>query len=666
MNVTELYRELKMTKDDFFPLVQSLGFDIGERAIKIDDRVATQIIEAIKQKRRTENKKSIFDSATPSADSSLAKETTGDEKILELPDQMTVKDFAQRMNKNVSDLIAILMKNGIMASINERLDYETAAIIAEDAGFHPQQSTEQKQNDPTITSPAEIIQQTLQQENADTMVPRPPVIVIMGHVDHGKTTLLDAIRQSHVAAGESGGITQHIGAYQVTQRGELLTFIDTPGHEAFTAMRARGARIADVAILVVAADDGVKPQTIEAIHILQEAKLPFVVAINKMDKPDADAARAKKELSELNVIPEEYGGNIVCVAVSAKLGTNINDLLDNVLLVTSVEGERLVANPNGHCVGTVIESHVDPHRGPIATMLVQNGTLNIGDIIQIGNIPGKIRAMCDWQAENISTATPSTPVQILGLKKAPTVGDIFEVVANKKMLKQQVKEYDSFSFLKTQHRQHHEDRQEKKKLALIVRADKLGSLEAITASLQNITHHEVKIDIVHKGLGSITESDIALAENSGALVFGFHVTQSSGAEKYARDHNVRVQTFAVIYQLLDVAKEELTRLLSRKITFEKIGSLRVLQIFRKTPAHIILGGRVEDGRIVKGSPLKLLRGSQQIGEGVLSQLQKDKKNIGEVTSGSECGLRIDTEAVLQDGDTVEVYEERESEQTFSS
>lgn len=660
MNVTELYRELKMTKEDFFPLVQSLGFDIGDRAIKIDDRVATQIIEAIKRKRRDENKRSIFDDATVAKTADTP--TTEEKKTVLLPDGITVKTFAEKMGKNVSDLIAILMRNGIMASINETLDYETAAIIAEECGFQPQLSLEEATVHDHHDRSA-MVANILQKETPASLVTRPPVIVIMGHVDHGKTTLLDSIRESNVAAGESGGITQHIGAYQVTKNKQLLTFIDTPGHEAFTAMRSRGAHVADVAILVVAADDGVKPQTIEAIHILQEAKLPFVVAINKMDKPEADPSRVKKELSELNVIPEDYGGKIVCVEVSAKDGTNIDSLLDTVLLVASVEREHLVANPSGSCVGTIIEARMDKLRGPVATLLIQNGTLRIGDIVQIGNIPGKVRSLSDWQGNELSEAMPSTPVQVLGLKKTPIVGDMLEVVTNKKILKQRVKEYDSFSFLKRQEKKQEEGKG-KKKLALILRADKLGSLEAIVAALLNITHEEVKIDIVHKGLGSITESDIALAEDSSAVVFGFHVGQTAGAEKYSRDHNVHVQKFDIIYELLDAAKTELTQLLSKKRTYEKIGTLRVVQVFRKTAAHIIVGGRVAEGKIVNGAPLKLLRAGTIVGEGIVSQLQKDKKNVGEVLAGNECGVRIDTEALLQAGDIVEAYEAQDSAQTL--
>jgi translation initiation factor IF-2 len=658
MNVTELYRELKMTKDEFFALVQELGFDIGERAIKIDDAVAVKIIEAIREKRKRETKTSIFGEEKPTAEAEEAAAEGA--PPLALPDKITVKDFAEKLGKRVPDLMAILMQNGIMATINEQLDYETAAIIAEDQGYKPELSLAGADVE-RADDRSEAIEQALAAEEKKNLVARPPVVVIMGHVDHGKTTLLDTIRQTQVTAGEAGGITQHIGAYQVEQRGRTITFIDTPGHEAFTTMRSRGARVADIAILVVAADDGIKPQTIESIHILQEAEIPFVVAINKIDKPDADIDRVKKELSELNLVPEDYGGKTITVPVSAKQNQNIEELLDTVLLVTDLEKETIVANPQAPAVGTIIESHVDKHTGPVATVLVQNGTLKIGDIIQLGNIPGRVRAMKDWRGQNLKTVGPSVPAQVLGLKKAPIVGDILRVVSDKKILKQAVKEYESFAFLKSAGG---EEESGKKKLKIILRADKLGSLEAIVQSLQAIKHEEVGMDVMKKGLGAITENDIALAAASDAIVLGFSVSPTSGAQKFAKDEGVDIKTFEIIYELFDYAKAALEKLLAKEVTYQKIGSLKILKVFRREQTYTIAGGRVEDGKMLLRAPLKLLHNGKMVGEGVLSELQKDKKRTNEVTKGSECGMRIDTEAELQEGDIVEAYEAEEKTRTL--
>lgn len=660
MNVSELYRELKMTKDEFFPLVKELGFALGERAIKIDDRVAVKIIEAIRQKRKAENKKSIFAEETVRP---VEQEAVASDRVLEIPPTITVKAFADVLKKRVADLIAVLMRNGIMATINETLDYETAAIIAEDMGFKPvaaqaQEPKEEQQNQ------RERVSGIIFDEEKECLVARPPVVVIMGHVDHGKTSLLDAIRDANVAKGESGGITQHIGAYQVERNGKHLTFIDTPGHEAFTSMRSRGARIADVAILVVAADDGIKPQTIESIHILQEAKLPFVVAINKIDKPEADIDRVKKELSELNLIPEDYGGKTICVPMSAKTQQNLPQLLDTLLLLAELDQDTIVANPNGATVGTIIESHVDKHTGPIATVLIQNGTLKIGDMVQIGNIPGKIRSMRNWKGESVKLASASFPVQLLGLKAAPVVGDVLQVVKDKKMLKNNIKSYDSFAFLKAKAQPEKTD-EDKARLPLIIRADKLGSLEAIIHSLESIQHDEVEMRVIHKGLGSVTESDVMMAKAARAHILGFHVSMTPGAGKIAQEEKVALEQFEIIYKLLDYVKAELQKLLKKELHYDKVGSLKVLAKFKTAAHHVIIGGRVEEGVMKHHALVKIMSKGKMIGEGVVAQLQKDKKNVGEVKAVAECGLRIDGDTTTVDvGDIIEAYEAREEERTL--
>lgn len=657
MNVSEMYRELKMTKDEFFTLVKELGFDIGERAIKVDDRVALKIIQEIKARKKAQHKQRIFALENTTVKEELKKSGGRDLKI---PDKITVKQLAEKADKRVADMIAILMRNGIMATINETLDYETAAIIAEDMGFTPSLSLEEADID-NPDERAEMVKDVIGKEK--NLESRPPVIVIMGHVDHGKTTLLDTIRHENVAGGESGGITQHIGAYQVVHNDRKITFIDTPGHEAFTTMRSRGARIADLAILVVAADDGVKPQTIEAIEILQKAELPFIVAINKIDKPGADIERVKRELAELNVVPEDYGGKVVCVPISAKQKLHIDDLLETVLLVADLDKEHIQANPEGETVASIIESHVDKHAGPVATLLVQNGTLRLGDIILIGNIPGRVRSMRDWNMKEVEEALPSTPVQVLGLKKAPIVGDVLKVVTDKKVLKQQVKTFDSFSFLTSQKKKSEEG--EKNKFTVILRADKLGSLEAIVQSLQGIQHEEVRVDILQKGLGNITENDIALARSTHAMILGFHVGITPAAEKFAVSEGVKFEIFEIIYKLIDLAKDEMSKLLSKEVVYTKIGSLKVLAVFKAGQKSVIFGGRVEDGVFRSQAPVKILRAGKMIGEGTIAQLQKNKKNVSEATSGSECGMRVEGDGDVQAGDIVECYESKEIDRTIA-
>jgi len=639
--------------------VNELGFDIGERAIKLDDAVAVKIIQAIKKKRKADNKRSIFEDEAK--EEIIVDSIAGDIKKIQLPDKITVKHLAELLEKRVPDVIAILMQNGIMATINETLDYDTVAIIVEDMGYTPELSLENAGIDNTDDRAAQI-EEALGKEAEADMVERPPVVVIMGHVDHGKTTLLDAIRKTNVTEGEAGGITQHIGAYQIERNGKQITFIDTPGHEAFTTMRSRGARVADIAILVVAADDGIKPQTIESIHILQEAKIPFAVAINKIDKPGADLNRVKKELSEVNLATEDYGGKTVAVGVSAKAGTNLDELLDAVLLLAEVETNGMKANPAGDVVGTIIESHVDKHTGPIATVLVQNGSLHRGDLVRVGNIPGRIRSLKDWQGLEMKVVGPSTPAQVLGLKNAPVVGDILRSVKDKKEMKDGVKSYDSFGFLKGRVKQ---DEDGKKKLTIIIRADKLGSLEAIVESLQAIQHKEVGIDFIQKGLGSITENDIHLASASGALVMGFHVGITNGALKFAKDEDISVHLHDIIYELIDLAKEELTKLLSAAKSFNKIGSLKILAVFRREQTYTVAGGRVQDGVMRLEAPVKILRAGKNIGEGIISELQQDKKKTREVKNATECGMKIQTEVEIQEDDIIEVYEIVETQRGLS-
>lgn len=652
MNVTEIIRELKMTKEEFFPLVAELGFDIGERAIKVDDRIAVKLIEAIKRRRKVQRHRSLF------AEEKKAEATTaasGSERILAVPDPITTKQFADLLNKPVTDVIAILMRNGIMATINENLDFETATIIAEDLGYTTTRVAATV--DTQAVAREEKLKSALGSDSATTLVVRPPVIVVMGHVDHGKTTLLDAIRKTNIAGEEAGGITQSIGAYQIEYKDQAITFIDTPGHEAFTAMRSRGANVADVAILVIAADDGIKPQTLEAIGILEKAQLPFVVAINKMDKPEADIERAKKQLSELNLIPEDWGGKTICVPVSAKANQHIDELLDMVLLVAALHQDKIRANPKRTAVGTIIESRIDKDAGPIATVLIQTGSLHIGDIVEVGDVVGKIKAMSSWRGEPVKQATPAMPVRFLGLKNAPVVGDILTVTTDSKALrKKSQKSYQTFAYLK--HKTETES-SGKQKLPIILKADTLGSLEAVAAALDKLQFKDVQLDIIKRGLGNFTEKDIDQAVGAKAQLLGFNVVLTAAAADYALGTQAKAETYSIIYKLLEYVERELEKLLPPEILYTKIGEVKILALFRSANKYTIVGGRVQSGSVCHKAICKLLRSGKQIGEATVDQLQSNKKDVAEVLNGNDCGIRLETTTPVQVGDSIAVYVKEE-------
>ncbi|MBU0671050.1 translation initiation factor IF-2 [Patescibacteria group bacterium] len=654
MNLTEVVRKLKMTKEEFFPLAKELGFDIGERAIKIDDRIAAKLEQAILEYKKSQNKKSLFAEEKITEE---AAEDLGDEKIIELGDQITVKEFSEKLDKNVSDVIAILMKNGIMATINENLDFDTATIIAEDVGYATIKVSEDKEKAAEQEKQEQKLEQIISEQKKGK-TPRPPVVVVMGHVDHGKTKTLDAIRKTNVVDSEAGGITQSIGAYQVKHNDQEITFIDTPGHEAFTAMRSRGANVADLAILVVAADDGVKPQTIEAIEIMEKAKLPFVVAINKIDKEGADQEKVKKELSELNLIPEDWGGKTICVPISAKKSEGIIDLLDMVLLVAEMEEANIVADPKRKAVGTIVESKIDKNAGPVATVLVQAGTLRVGDLVIVSGIPGKIKRMVNWMGEAIKVAPPSMPVRFLGLKNAPVVGDILQVTVDKKILKQKTKQYQSFGFLKMKK---NEKDKGKVSLPVVIKADTLGSLEAIVSSLNKLNYKEVELVIIQKALGNVTDKDIIQAESSNAHIIGFNVGLTPQAQDYSNSSPVPVKTYKIIYELIDYLKEELQKIVPPEIIYNEIGKLKVLKIFKAGDKSTILGGRVTKGKIKNNTLIKIIREEKQIGEGKITQLQHNKKNVDEVGTETECGLKLESGTTIKENDIFEIYVTEEKE-----
>ncbi|MBU0612392.1 translation initiation factor IF-2 [Patescibacteria group bacterium] len=589
---------------------------------------------------------------------------TAEKKEISIPEQIVIKELAEKMNLPVTDLIAELMKNGIMSSMNERIDFDTAGIIAEDLGFEVKKVEEEENGQ---KEDLRILEAALEED--EEAEERPPVVVVMGHVDHGKTKLLDAIRETNIVDDEAGGITQSIGAYQIEDKGKLITLIDTPGHEAFSAMRGRGARVADIAILVVAADDGVKPQTIEAHKIIKDAKLPFVVAINKIDKSEANIEKVKKELTELGIVPEEWGGRTVFAEISAKEKRGISGLLDMVLLVAEMEKKNIVANPKREAVGTIIESHIDKGAGPQATVLIQTGTLKEGDNIIVGNIYGKVKALKDWRGDIVSIAKPSKPVQILGLKGAPKVGDILHTTKNQAEIKSLIKKQKEISYHKevdqriTQKSSNGENDDDNEKenvvqeLNVILKTDTLGSQEAIIESLNKLKHPEVRVVITSKGLGNITEKDIIQTDSADAFLIGFNVILTSQAQEIQRDRQANLNLYTIIYELIDFVKNELEKMLAPEYIQTDLGKVEILAIFKTEKEGQIVGGKVKQGKIENNTKVSIMRNNEKIGSGHIVQLQSEKKNAKEVSKDSECGMKIETHAVIQEGDIIEVYSE---------
>jgi len=651
MNLTELARVLRINPQELRDLLPQLGFAIGQKAIKVDNNTAKKIIKDWPFLRRQWEQKKMA-AAIKKQDEVLPKEI----KPIAVPPYITVRALAELAGIPVNRVLAELMKNGVFTSINEKIDYDTVAIIGDNLhlAVKPAEATalgDDKKEDKKL---ADI----LAGEAIGDMKDRPPVIVVMGHVDHGKTKLLDSIRKTDVVAGEAGGITQHIGAYQVTRKGRVLTFIDTPGHEAFTAMRSRGAKVADIAILVVAADDGVKPQTVEAYRIIEAAKIPYLVAINKIDKPAADVNRTKQELStQLNIAPEDWGGKIVCAPISAKEGTGIEDLLDMVLLVAETESTSLKANPLADAAGTVIESNLDKTAGPLATILVQNGTLHVGDQLCFNDIVyGKVKALKNFHGEDIKAATPSTPAKVLGLKISPAVGDILtvgegtKVKANKMKTSAQPLAPAVVS---------NEDAPEDKTPAVnvVIKTDFLGSAEAIEESLMKLNNEKVKVKIISKGLGYITEGDVVRAESSGAKIIGFNVRVSPAIEVMVREKKVTVKIYSVIYELIKYIKEEMQLLVKPEINRVDLGRLKVLAIFRTETSSQIVGGKVLDGVVKNNTLVEIRRGDNFIATGRLTRLQTGKQDVEQADKDQEAGLKYEGKPVIEVGDILQIYRE---------
>lgn len=581
-----------------------------------------------------------------------------------LPASVTVKKLAELLNVPVATLITELMKNGILATINEEIDFETASIIAADLGFEAEAGEEEgAEGVLSLEAVNKIVAE--EKTSGKNLSPRAPVVTILGHVDHGKTTLLDTIRRASVAAGEAGGITQHISAYQVKRHKKPITFVDTPGHEAFAAMRKRGLSIADIAILVVAADDGVRPQTKEVIAYIKERRLPVIVAINKIDKPEANPERVKQELAENGILFEGWGGDTLSVEISAKQNINIDKLLESILLLAEVEDFRADHKRDGLAI--VLESHLDPQKGPIATALVRTGELKVGQDVVAGAAFGRIRKIEDFAGRNLESAGPSVPATLYGFNSTPQVNDVVQVVSGKSLarlkskqalLKDAPKGSTSSSTIQS------EEASEMKKLSLILKADVQGSLEAIEQILDTIESDEVSLDLIASGVGSVTESDVRLAESAGALILGFNTDATPVAKRLAEKSSVAIERYNIIYKLVEAVKDKLSALLPPEIVRTDSGRLEVLAVFKTGKRDMIVGGRVSEGKMLRGSQIEVVRNGESLGSGRMANLQQNKQNVDEVGQGNECGVVFEGGIKIAVGDFLVAYKEEERRRTL--
>ena len=570
-----------------------------------------------------------------------------------IPDEINVGELASRMKKTAGEVIKQLIKLGVFASVSDVIDYDTAALVAMELGCKVEKEV-------VVTVEERLIDDHEDAENE--LVSRAPVVVVMGHVDHGKTSLLDYIRHANVASGEAGGITQHIGAYTVEINGSPITFLDTPGHEAFTSMRARGAMVTDIAILVVAADDGIMPQTIESINHAKAAGIPLVVAINKMDTVGANPERIKQQLTEYDIVPEEWGGDTIVCPISAKTGMGIDNLLENLVILAEVQ--ELKANPNRAAKGAVIEARLDKGRGPIMTVLVQNGTLKLGDIIIAGTAVGRVRTMINDKGMRITEAGPSVPVEISGMSEVPSAGDTFNAVADERMARELVEERkiqqknaafgankkvsleDLFSQIQAG---------EMKTLNIIVKADVQGSAEAVKASLEKITNEEVRVKVIHSGVGAINESDVMLAATSGAIIVGFNVRPDNAARDNAARSNVDMRMYRVIYDCINEIEAAMKGMLAPKFKEVVIGHAEVRETYKVSKVGTVTGCYVTDGKIQRGCSVRVLRDNVVVHEGELASLRRFKDDVKEVASGYECGMQVEKFNDIKVGDVIECF-----------
>ena len=585
---------------------------------------------------------------------------TSEQKKIELSESITVRELAQSMEASPIDVIKILMSNGVMANINQLIDFDTAAIVAAEMGFEAEMAKpEEAEEEDTTEIP--YWRQLLANETPQKLKQRAPVVTILGHVDHGKTTLLDAIRHTEVASGEAGGITQHIGAYQVEHNKQKITFLDTPGHAAFSAMRARGAQGADIVVLVVAANDGVMPQTKEAIAHAKAAKVPIVVALNKIDRPDANIDFVKKQLADAGLVPDEWDGDTIVVPVSAKAKEGLEDLLEAILLVA--DSIEIKANPDGKTFGSIIEAERDKAKGVLSTLLIQNGSLKNGDFIVAGSTYGRIRAMFDFRGKKIKAAGPSTPVQVMGLNDVPHAGDIFETFSNEKEGRQaadhkkEIENNKKHSAPKATLEELFSNFQSGnlKELRLIVKADVDGSLEPIKKSLQEIKSETIKVNVLHTSAGNISESDIMLASASNAIVLGFNVSSDTAANRLAEAEGVSIRLYSIIYRLIEDVEKALKGMLEPEYKDVDLGKAEVLEVFKISKVGNIAGCRVTTGEILRNAKVRIIRQGSLIFEGEINSLRHEKEVVREVRQGFECGISVKNFNDYEVGDIIECY-----------
>ena len=673
IRVYELAKELNVSSKDLINLLmEEFGVEVKNHMSVIEDEDATLIKELLGDNSESEGKKSLVDEYEEELAESLNKGVRKKKKtkkeleqeevernaeaacgVIEIGETITVKELCEKLGKPTNDVIKNLIFLGVMAGVNQEIDFSTAEKLCEKYEV----LVEKKEAETELEEFEEEVD--VVEEN---LVKRPPIVTIMGHVDHGKTSLLDAIRRSKVAAKEAGGITQHIGAYTVTVQGEEMTFLDTPGHEAFTAMRARGAQITDVVILVVAADDGIMPQTAEAINHCKAAKVPMVVAINKIDRPAANIDRVKQELSEHNLLVEDWGGDVIAVPVSAKTGENLDTLLEMVQL--TAEMQALVANPHRKAKGTVIEAKLDKGRGAVASLLVQDGTLKAGDSILVGSTYGRIRAMFDDDGEKIESAGPSIPVEILGLSEVPAAGDRFLVVKDEKTARQMAEsrvEKQRQEGFNSANRVSLEDLYSQikegkvKELSVIIKADVQGSVEAIKGSLEKLSTEDVRVRVIHGAVGAITETDITLAAASNALIIGFNVRPSANAVAAADAEGVDVKTYRVIYEAIEDIKSAMIGMLEPEYKEVVLGNVEIRQIYKISNVGTIAGAYVLDGKVTRNADVRLIRDGIVITETKLASLKRFKDDVKEVKAGYECGLSLEKFNDIKEGDIVEAF-----------
>ncbi|MEX2054621.1 MAG: translation initiation factor IF-2 [Candidatus Andersenbacteria bacterium] len=629
--IIDLLQELGLSEARFQALLRTVGVRLEEGQKNLDQNEAGRLRQYLNEQRRREELK---------------------HQKITLPSIVKVNDFAKALGIPVGEVLSVLLKNGVMATLNDDIDYDTASIIAEDLGYHTQESVEALEKD--VLTP-EKLAEILKKDDPQSQVPRPPVITIMGHVDHGKTTLLDSIRSANVAAKEAGGITQAISSYQVTHKGREITFIDTPGHETFEFMRQRGASLSDIAILVVAADDGVKPQTKEALRHAREAGVPIIVALNKMDKPGANLEKVKKELADLELLSEDWGGKTVMVPISALKKTGIDDLLEMIVLTADILKPQ--ANPARAALGSVVESNLDKNLGPIATVLIHTGTLHPGDEVVVGRTAGRVRKLLDFRGKSINQATPSMPVTIVGIEGVPSAGDILQAVEARGEARQKanLRRAPIKSMSKS------EEGDERQTLALVIKADSHGSLEALQQTIKAMVPDTVRLSIIRAEVGAVSDSDVLTAQAAGAIIYAFNIKVGGMAQKLADKEHVTIRPFNVIYHLSEDVRHEITNRLPVDLVRTDLGTLKVLKVFFAIARRKIIGGEVAAGTIETGAKAIVWRKEgntrTEIGHGVLVEMQREKKAITKASQGDQVGLTYEGKGKIKEGDVLEIYRE---------